>query len=110
MSYSQTTKNFLFTSKETGVDSEIDMGEGLAQAMFGSTEIPDNSGVSFAKAYGISSLEEGGSEKVTFRFDDFDLTINVSSDDTIEDVAAELNKSIQNDGYTESYNKYTGQL
>ncbi len=110
VSYSQTTKNFLFTSKETGVDSEIDMGEGLAQAMFGSTEIPDNSGVSFAKAYGISSLEEGGSEKVTFRFDDFDLTINVSSDDTIEDVAAELNKSIQNDGYTASYNKYTGQL
>ena len=109
VSYSQTTKNFLFSAKETGVDSQIEMGEGLAQAMFGSTEISDQS-VSFAKAYGISSLEEGGSEKVTFKFDDFDLTINVSSDDTIEDVAAELNKSIQNDGYTASYNKYTGQL
>jgi len=36
-SYSQTTQNFTFTSKETGSDSEIEMGEGLAQAMFGST-------------------------------------------------------------------------
>ena len=33
VSYSQTTKNFLFTSKETGADSEVKMGEGLAQAM-----------------------------------------------------------------------------
>jgi len=32
--YSQTTQSFTFTSKETGSDSQIEMGEGLAQAMF----------------------------------------------------------------------------
>lgn len=35
VSYSQTTKEFLFSAKETGADSEIKMGDGLAAAMFG---------------------------------------------------------------------------
>lgn len=35
VSYSQTTKEFLFSAKETGADSEIVMGDGLAAAMFG---------------------------------------------------------------------------
>lgn len=39
VSYSQTTKEFLFSAKETGEDSEIVMGGGLAQAMFGKTSM-----------------------------------------------------------------------
>lgn len=39
VSYSQTTKEFLFSAKETGADSEIVMGDGLAQAMFGNTSM-----------------------------------------------------------------------
>ena len=35
VSYSQTTKNFTFTSKETGADSEVKINGGLAEAMFG---------------------------------------------------------------------------
>lgn len=38
VSYSQTTKEFLFSAKETGADSEIVMGEGLAQVMFGDSQ------------------------------------------------------------------------
>lgn len=38
VSYSQTTKEFLFSAKETGADSEIVMGGGLAQAMFGDSQ------------------------------------------------------------------------
>ena len=38
VSYSQTTKEFLFSAKETGEDSEIVMGGGLAQAMFGDSQ------------------------------------------------------------------------
>lgn len=38
VSYSQTTKEFLFSAKETGADSEIKMGGGLAQAMFGDSQ------------------------------------------------------------------------
>ncbi|KQM11112.1 hypothetical protein AOA80_10385, partial [Methanomassiliicoccales archaeon RumEn M1] len=58
VSYSQATQNFTFTAKETGADSKIDMGEGLAQAIFGSTEIPDKSGSSFAEGYGVEWLKE----------------------------------------------------
>lgn len=35
VSYSQTTKNFLFESKETGAGGKISLGGGLATAMFG---------------------------------------------------------------------------
>ncbi len=37
VSYSQTTKNFLFSATDTGAESRIDMGAGLAQKLFGST-------------------------------------------------------------------------
>lgn len=39
VSYSQTTKEFTFTSKETGADSEIKIEGGLAEAMFGKTSM-----------------------------------------------------------------------
>lgn len=39
VSYSQTTKEFLFSSKETGADSGIEMNSDLAQAMFGNTSM-----------------------------------------------------------------------
>lgn len=39
VSYSQTTKEFLFSAKETGADSKIEMGDGLAKAMFGDTSM-----------------------------------------------------------------------
>lgn len=38
VSYSQTAKEFLFSAKETGADSEIVMGGGLAQVMFGDSQ------------------------------------------------------------------------
>lgn len=38
VSYSQTTKEFLFSAKETGADSGIKMGDGLAKAMFGDSQ------------------------------------------------------------------------
>lgn len=39
VSYSQTTKEFLFSAKETGADSEIKIEGGLAEAMFGKTSM-----------------------------------------------------------------------
>lgn len=39
VSYSQTTKEFTFTAKETGADSEIKIEGGLAEAMFGKTSM-----------------------------------------------------------------------
>ncbi|MBD5162077.1 MAG: flagellar filament capping protein FliD [Oscillibacter sp.] len=40
VAYSQTTQNFTFTAKATGADSQIEMGDDLAQAIFGSTSEP----------------------------------------------------------------------
>ena len=110
VSYSQTTKNFLFTSKETGVDSEIDMGEGLAQAMFGSTEIPDNSGSSFAESYGVGWLKEGESAQFSFSVPGREVRFSITKDTTINEVVDKLNKSPMGMNHSFAYNKYTGQI
>ncbi len=111
VSYSQTTKNFLFTSKETGVDSEIDMGEGLAQAMFGSTEIPDNSGSSFAESYGVGWLNDGESQEFTFGLPgSLNTKFSITKETTVEDVVNNLNDSLMGSTHTFAYNKYTGQI
>ncbi len=111
VSYSQTTKNFLFTSKETGVESEISFGEGLAQAMFGSTEVIDHSSSSFADAYGIDWLEDGDSAKFTFAIPgDSHIEFDITKDTTLGDVVDQLNGSALNTDYTFAYNKYTGQI
>ncbi len=110
VSYSQTTKNFLFKSKETGVESEIKMGEGLAQAMFGSTELPDNSGSSFAEAYNINWLKDGETERIKVEIPGSgSYEFNVTKDTTIDDVINELNGGFQQSA-TFAYNRYTGQI
>ena len=111
VSYSQTTKNFTFTAKETGADSEIKINGGLAEAMFGSTEIPDNSGGSFAESYGVKWLEDGESAKFTFEIPgDGKHKFNITKDTSIEDVVNELNESLIGKTNSFSYNKFTGQI
>lgn len=41
VSYSKTTNQFQFTTRETGASSQIVMGDGLADALFGGTEEVD---------------------------------------------------------------------
>ncbi len=110
VSYSQTTKEFLFSAKETGADSEIKIGGGLAEAMFGSTEIPDNSNGSFTEAYGISWLKDGESERVTFAVPGGgSYSYNITTKTTINDVIDDLNDAFQQTAVF-SYNKQTGQM
>ncbi len=111
VSYSQTTKNFLFTSKETGADSEVKMGEGLAQAMFSSTEIPDNSGNSFADAYGVSWVKDGKSADLKFSISgNSSLDISITDETSLQDVVDTLNNSPMGMNSSFSLNKYTGQI
>lgn len=109
VSYSQTTKEFLFSAKETGADSEIKIEGGLAEAMFGTTNIPDNSGTGFGAAYGVSWLD---GENVSFKVGESKspYSFSVSKTDTMEDVANKLNNHISNFGLTASYDKYSGGL
>lgn len=109
VSYSQTTKKFLFKSKETGLESEIKMGEGLAQTMFGTTEIGDQSGNSFAESYGVDWLKDGESAKFTFSIPgDSHLEFSITKETTVGEVVDNLNQSLK--GYTFAQNKYTGQI
>ena len=111
VSYSQTTKNFTFTAKETGADSEIKINGGLAEAMFGSTEIPDNSGGSFAESYGVKWLQDGESAKFTFSIPEVGShEFSITKDTSIEDVVNKLNKSLIGQNHSFSYNKFTGQI
>ena len=107
VSYSKTAREFVFTSKETGSQAEINIDGGLAEEIFGSTKLPEESQVSFGEAYGLPV--DG---RVTFSFEGagFELSTHVNRDDSMEDVAASLNATIKNHGLTASYNKYSGQL
>lgn len=109
VSYSKTTREFVFNSKETGSENQISISGGLAEAMFGSTEISDKSTGTFGEAYGVPWLN---GQEVNFKFPESGggYAFTVGKDDTIEDVADKLNKSIFNHGCTAAYNKYTGEL
>ena len=110
VSYSQTTKNFTFTAKETGADSEVKISGGLAEAMFGTTELPDRSGSSFADAYGVGWLEDGKTAEFTFGIPGSELTFEITKDTTLQDVVDNLNDSPMGMNHSFAYNKYTGQI
>ena len=75
VSYSKTTQNFLFETKETGADAKIEFGGGLAQKMFG-TDINQ-------KTRDYLGLEEGGLKDKTFAInvDGKDISFKFSRDD-----------------------------
>lgn len=77
VSYSQTTKEFLFSAKETGADSEIKIEGGLAEAMFGKTSMTVDTNQKTAEYLGdrltggLQGKEfslEVGDKKVNFSF------------------------------------------
>ncbi|MDE7260883.1 MAG: flagellar filament capping protein FliD [Oscillospiraceae bacterium] len=104
--YSQTTQSFTFTAKETGADSKIEFGDGLASAMFGSTS--NTSGTKFGEAYGLDLT--GGNKKVTFEFSNYDASVTVKAGDTMDDVVKKMNMMLQNVDYTASFNSTSGQI
>lgn len=111
VSYSQTTKNFTFTSKETGADSEVKISGGLAEAMFGSTEISDRSGSSFAESFGVDWLGDDETAKFSFTLPGGNvLELGVTKDTKIEDVIKDLEKSPKGKNYSFAYNNCTGQI
>ena len=86
------------------------MGEGLAQAIFGSTDIPDNSDGSFADSYGVGWLKEGESAQFSFSVPGRELKFSITKDTTINEVVDKLNKSPMGMNHSFAYNKYTGQI
>ena len=111
VSYSQTTNKFLFTSQETGSETKIEMGDGLANKMFGVDEskLPAGGG-SFAEAYGMTWMQDGESARVSFGFKSHTISFNITKEMTIADVAKKLNPMFGGQGEKAYYDKYSGQL
>lgn len=106
LTYSQTTRQFTFTSKDTGSENKIELGKGLAQAMFGGSTSTNGN---FAADYNVG-LEDGKPKQVTFSTPKQTITFEVTDTTTTTEVAERLNKRLGAAGYTASYNESTGQL
>lgn len=118
VAYSQTTQSFTFTAKETGSDSQVKIEGGLAEAMFGSTDMGNPGSASFVKAFGVdhlAALDQDNNDdtiRVTFEFDGFTLATSFRPDETIDEVVDRLNQgsTFKNYKMTAAYNQYTGEL
>ena len=105
VSYSQTTKNFLFEATETGRDSKVELGGGLAKAMF-SVPVSDKDKVSDV----FEGVEEG--QTLWFKIPGGNVaSFAIKPGMTMDDVIQELNESMFSvEGYTFSYDKNTGKI
>lgn len=125
VSYSQTTKEFLFSSKETGADSKIKMGEGLAQAMFGKAEEREFSAAGTAvsnllpKNTDYNATITAGGDNAVIHANDFNFYFKINESDTVSDVVKALNNEfdqMRNDipskefDFTASLDEKTGLL
>ena len=114
VSYSQVTKNFLFTSKETGEGSEVTMGDGLAQAMFGTkkTDI-DSLEKRQLKSFlqGNPDSAKGQDFKVTVNGKEYGWTItDVHGTANMKNLQETLNRQLTKDGLEASFSEVDGSL
>lgn len=98
--YSQAAEDFTFTAKKAGADNKIELGDDLASAMFG---IP-----TFAELCGLD-IEEGAKQKVTFEFDDFNIDLNIKSDETMKSIATRITNN-SGGQFNASYDETLGQI
>ena len=108
--YSSLTGEFALTAKETGANSEIEIGDGLGKELF--VNEAGKLGTNFNEVYGLG-LGSGGSKRVAFDIDGvsgiYSFTINES--DTMEDIANHLTQILyRNHGKSASINQYTGEI
>ena len=105
VSYSKTTQNFLFETKETGADAKIEFGDGLAKKMFGVSAKSSDKAID-----AFEGIEAG--QKIEFEVPgEGKYSFKVESDMTMEDIINKLNKSpFMAYGFEASYDNATGQI
>ncbi len=111
VSYSNTTRQFSFTTKDTGSEGKIEIGEGLAEAMFGKIHDPlESTKTTMGDVLGKTYFKDGGKE-FSLKIDGLDFTgsdgkktdtisMAVDQNNTIEDVVATINAKFQEQGKT----------
>lgn len=107
--YDQETGSFVFTARTYGKDQRVEMGEGLADAMFGPPAGSDKSGENFALLYFGLNLQEGVSPKVYAVLSSSKLGVTVTGTDTVDDVIKGFNAAAGGDA-TFAWNKYSGMI
>ena len=106
VSYSKLTNEFQFTASQPGASGRIEFG-GLAKDMFVTHDREASD--SFADTYGLG-LSDGQSKRFAFSFEGRDLSFEISSGDSMQDVADHLNMLLSNYDQTASYDELTGQI
>lgn len=106
-SYDQETNRFTFTARKAGKDQRIEMGEGLADAMFGPPASSDKSGESITAVYDFGWLDDGNSEEIHVNMPAYTIITTITKETTIQELITKLNNGAMG---TETfyYNKYTG--
>lgn len=108
--YSTLTGEFSMVAKETGADSKIEISGELGNALFG-TPKEINETTTFNDVFG-ANLAPG--EKKYFRFEyngpGNSFIFQVSADDTMEDVLAQLQEKAAGYGESVTFNKETGRF
>lgn len=104
VSYSQTTRKFTFTSKDTGSENGIKLGDGLAKAMFGPA---DRTGDKTREILGTDIKGKKfaltvGDQKVSFNFE--------SNDGTLQQAITKINGKLKDSGITASISDVDGSL
>ena len=108
VSYSKMTNEFKFTAAETGANSKVEFGKGLASDLFGpSSDVEPND--NFSDNYGFGWLDDGKSEEITVKFDKFDIQMTIDKNTTMTEFAQKL-KDGSLGTLDASYNVETGQL
>ena len=110
--YSKTTREFVFTSKDTGSENGITLGKGLASALFGGGA--DTSKVGSQKVKDIMGESYAG-EEVSLKIGDKSYTFKTLNDNgSIDNFLAALNSEsrggLNADGYTAQLSEVDGSL
>lgn len=105
VAYSQATQSFTFTAKETGKDSKIELGDGLAQAMFGKA---GNAGAGADTKIGslLEDKAEYNKEFANFGINvgGIDLNLHADKDSDLNSIANDLNDMLSVIGPAERVN------
>lgn len=107
VSFSKLTNEFVFTTRETGADQKIEMGEGLAQGLFGTIKTYDGS-ESLKDFCGIGDRNDVA--RIAFDVDGVGIySYSIDGSESLQDIVDQLDHSLSlNHHKHASVNKYTG--
>lgn len=96
--FSQATRQFTFTSKDTGTETKIEMGDGLAQKMFGKPTDISKLGSTQVKDLMSAGTKISG-EKFSVNVDGHEYSFNLDSDNvTFNDITTKLKSQLDAKG------------